>query len=97
MWLFNSYQLGNPYILHTSPSNSTKIFKSSWLAVRIMRKILEFGDVGGFRAGKRNCIGAMSTRICERAGMVAVHRLLYDEYEVDKKWYSKTHQQEFLP
>jgi hypothetical protein len=50
-----------------------------------MRKILEIRDVSGFRAGERNSIGAMSTRICERAGMVAVHKLLYDEYKVDKK------------
>ena len=57
---------------------------------------MEVGDLGGFRAAKGDCTGAMSTRVCQRAGMVAVHKLLYDQYKVDKKWYSKIHQQQFL-
>jgi hypothetical protein len=54
MLLFNNYQLGNPYMLHTSHSNATKMFKSLWLAVRIMRKILEIEDLGGFMAANRD-------------------------------------------
>jgi len=46
---------------------------------------MEVGDLGGFRAAKGDCTGAMSTRVCQRAGMVAVHKLLYDQYKVDKK------------
>jgi len=61
------------------------MFKSPGLAVRIIRKILEVGDLGGFRAAKRDCIGALSTRVCQRAGMVAAPKLLYDQYKVDEK------------
>jgi hypothetical protein len=84
MFLFNNYQLGNQNILHTS-SNSSKMFKYPWQAARIMRKILEVEDMGGFRVAKADCTGGVSTRVCQRAGMVAVHKLLYDEYKVDNK------------
>jgi hypothetical protein len=50
-----------------------------------MRKFLEVGDMGGFKAAKRDCTGGVSTRVCQRAGMVAVQNLLYDEYKVDNK------------
>ena len=63
----------------------TKIFTSPGLALRIMRKSLEVGALRGFTAAKGDCTGAVSTRVCQRAGMVAVHKLLYDEYKVDNK------------
>jgi hypothetical protein len=50
-----------------------------------MRESLEVGALRGFKAAKAKCTGAMSTRVCQRAGMVAVHTLLYDEYKVDNK------------
>jgi len=34
---------------------------------------------------KGDCTGAVSTRVCHRAGMVAVYKLMYDEYNVDNK------------
>ena len=34
---------------------------------------------------KGDCTGAASTRVCQRAGMVGVHKLLCDEYKVDNK------------
>jgi hypothetical protein len=61
------------------------MFKSSGLAIRIMRKSLEVGALRGFKLAKGDCTGAASTRVCQRAGMVAVHKLLYDEYKVDNK------------
>jgi len=84
MLLFNNYELRNPYLLHTPPANDTKIFKSPGLAVRI-KKILEVGALRVFRVTKGDCTGAASTRVCQRAGMVAAHNLLYDEYKVDNK------------
>jgi len=84
MLLFNSYELKNPYLLHTPPTNDTKIFKSPGLAVRI-KKFLEVGDLRVFRVAKGDCTGAASTRVCQRAGMLAMHKLLYDEYKMDKK------------
>ena len=83
--LFNTYEVGNPYLLHTPPTNDTKIFRSPGLAKKIMRKSLEFGAIRGFRAAKGDCTGPVSARICERAGLVAVHKLLYDEYKVNNK------------
>jgi hypothetical protein len=83
--LFNNYNLGNLYVLHALSTNDTKIFKSLRVAVRIIRKFLEFGDLRGFRMTKGKCTGAVSTRVCQRAGMVVVHKLLYDEYKVDNK------------
>jgi len=60
------------------------MFKSSVLVVRIMRTILEFGALRSFRAANGDCTGAVSTRVCQRASMVAVYNLLYDRYKVDK-------------
>jgi len=85
MSLFNTYELANTYLLHIPRKNDTKMFKSPGLAKRIMRKSLEVGALRGFRAAKGDCTGAVSTRVCQRAGMVAVHKLLYDEYKVDNK------------
>jgi hypothetical protein len=85
MLLFNTYELGNSYLLHIPRTNDTKIFKSSGLAVRILRKSLEVGALRGFKLAKGDCTGAASSRVCQRAGMVAVHKLLYDEYKVDNK------------
>ena len=85
MLLCNTYVLRNPYLLHTSPTNDTKMFKSPGLALKIMTKSLEVGAVRGFKVAKGDCTGAVSTRVCQRAGMVAVHKLLYDEYKVDNK------------
>ena len=50
-----------------------------------MRKSLEVGALGGFKLAKGDCTGAASTRVCQRSGMVAVHKLLYDQYTVDNK------------
>jgi hypothetical protein len=61
------------------------MLKSPWQAARLMRKILEFEDIGAFRAAKRDCTGGVSTRVCQCTGMVAVHKLLYDDYKVDIK------------
>jgi hypothetical protein len=58
---------------------------SPGLGLEIMRKSLEVGALRGFRAAKGDCTGAVSTRVCQRAGMVPVHKLLYDEYKVDGK------------
>jgi GNAT superfamily N-acetyltransferase len=55
------------------------------LAVKIMRKSLEFGAIRGFRAAKGDCTGPVSVHVCKRAGLVAVHKLLYDEYKMDNK------------
>jgi hypothetical protein len=63
----------------------TKKFKFPGLSLTIMRKSLEVGALRGFKAAKGDCTGAVSTRVCQRAGMVAVHKLLYDEYKVDNK------------
>jgi hypothetical protein len=48
-----------------------------------MRTFLEVGDLCGFRTAKGDCTGTVSTRVSQRAGMVAVHKLLYDEYKMD--------------
>jgi hypothetical protein len=85
MLLFNTYELGNPYVLHIPRTNDKKMFKSPGLALRIMRKSLEVGALTGFKVAKGDCTGATSTRVCQRSGMVAVHKLLYDEYKVDNK------------
>jgi hypothetical protein len=53
--------------------------------IRIIRKIMEFGALRGFKGSKGDCAGAVSTRVCQRAGMMAVHKLLYDQYEVCNK------------
>jgi len=37
------------------------------------------------RVATGDCTGAVSTRVCQSAGMVAEHKLLYDQYKVDKK------------
>jgi hypothetical protein len=50
-----------------------------------MRKVLEFGALQLFRVSKGDCTGAVSTRVCQRAGMMAVHKLLYDRYKVGNK------------
>jgi hypothetical protein len=50
-----------------------------------MRKSLEVGALQGFKVAKGDCTGAASTRVCQRAGMVAVHKMLYDEYRLDNK------------
>jgi hypothetical protein len=50
-----------------------------------MKKCLEVGALRGLRVAKADCTGKVSTRVCQRAGMVAVHKLLYDEYKVDNK------------
>jgi hypothetical protein len=50
-----------------------------------MWKILEFGALRCFSAARGDCTGTVSTRVCQRADMVAVHKLLYDEYKVDNK------------
>jgi hypothetical protein len=50
-----------------------------------MRKSLEFGAIRGFRAAKGDCTGPVSVHVCKRAGLVAVHKLLYDEYKMDNK------------
>jgi len=83
--LFNTYELRNPYLLSAPPTNDTNMFKSPGLAIKIMRKSLEVGALRGFKAAKGDCTGAASTRVCQRAGLVAVHKLLYDEYKVDNK------------
>ena len=85
MSLFHTNEPANPYLLHIPPTNDTKMFKSPGLAIRIMRQSLEVGALRGFRVAKADCTGAASTRVCQRAGMVAVHKLLYDEYKVDNK------------
>jgi len=85
MLLCDIYKLGNPYLSHTRPTNDTKLFKSPGLAGKIMRKSLEVGATRGLKVAKGDCTGAVSTRVCQRAGMVAVHKLLYDEYKVDNK------------
>ena len=85
MSLFNTYELANTYLLHIPRTNDTKMFKSPGLAVRIMRKYPEVAALRGFRAAKGARTGAVSTRFCQRAGMVAVHKLLYDKYKVDNK------------
>jgi hypothetical protein len=38
-----------------------------------------------FRAARGDCTGAVSTRVCQRADIQAVHKLQYDEYKVDNK------------
>jgi len=43
------------------------------------------GALRGIRVAKGDCTGAVSARVCQRAGMVAVHKLLYDQYKVDNK------------
>ena len=85
MLLFNTYEAGTPYLLHTPPTYDKNMFNSPGLAVEIMGKSLEIGALRGFRAAKGDCTGPASTRVCQRAGMVAVHKLLYDEYKVDNK------------
>jgi hypothetical protein len=50
-----------------------------------MRKILEIGALRGFRVAKGDSTGAVSTRVCQRVGMMAVHKLLYDQYKVGNK------------
>ena len=79
MSLFNTYELANTYLLHIPRTNDTKMFKTPGLAKRIMRIYPEVGAFGGFRAAKEDCTGAVSTCVCERAGMVAVRNLLYEE------------------
>jgi hypothetical protein len=61
------------------------MYKFQGLALTIMRKSLEVGALRWFKAVKGDCTGAVSTRVCQRAGMVAVHKLLYDVYKVDNK------------
>jgi hypothetical protein len=50
-----------------------------------MWKILEFGALRSFRAARGDCTGTVSTRVCQRAGIEAVHKLQYDEYKLDNK------------
>jgi len=85
MLLCDIYELGNPYLSHTRPTNDTKLFKSPGLGVKLIRKSLEVGAQRGFRVAKGDCTSPVSPRVCQRAGMVAVHKLLYDEYKVDNK------------
>jgi hypothetical protein len=61
------------------------MLKSAGLAERIMRRSLEVGALGGFKVAKGECTGAASARLCQRAGMVAGHKLLYVQYKVDNK------------
>ncbi|XP_023715533.1 uncharacterized protein LOC111868792 isoform X1 [Cryptotermes secundus] len=55
------------------------------LAVQLIRASLEAAAQRGFRAAKADCTSSTSARICERAGMATVHKLLYDEYKLDNK------------
>lgn len=55
------------------------------LAVQLIRASLEAAALRGFQAAKADCTSATSARICERAGMSPIHKLLYDEYKVDNK------------
>jgi hypothetical protein len=85
MLLFNNFKLGNPYLLHTPRTNYKTNVQIPRILIRIMRKILEFGALRVFRVAKGDCTGAASTCVCQRAGMVVVHKFLHDEYNVDNK------------
>ena len=43
------------------------------------------GALRGIRVAKGDCTGAVSTRVCQRAGIVAVYKLLYNKYKVGNK------------
>jgi hypothetical protein len=53
--------------------------------VQLIRASLEAAAQRGYLAAKADCTSATSARICERAGMWTVHKLLYDEYKMDNK------------
>ncbi|PSN49018.1 hypothetical protein C0J52_06319 [Blattella germanica] len=53
------------------------------LASRLFRASLELGSAQGVQAAKADCTGPASAGGCRRAGMVAVCKLPYDEYQVN--------------
>ena len=85
MLLFNNYELENPYILHTPHTNDKTNVQIPSGGRKNNEKILEFRAMRCIRVATGDCTGAVSTPACERAGMVAVNRLLYDQYKEDNK------------
>jgi hypothetical protein len=51
----------------------------------MVRASLELAALKGYRAAKADCTSARSAGVVERAGMVPVHRLPYEEYKVGNK------------